>query len=675
MRWKTENMIPACFLLILLAIPCDWAWGDIAPKAPPPSPPLIQRQTLARTKEITTDLEPSEDVSLYSIGQPTDEEQQFVEYINSARADAGAEAQSLMNTDDSDVLGAYSYFSVDLDMMTNQFATLEQHLPPLSINSNLTAAARLHTLDMFNNVFQGHISSTNPPPPNQPGDTLGERLTYQGYNYYLAAENVFSYSRSIFYGHAGFEVDWGFGPDGMQDPPGHRENIHNSSMREIGIGVLWGSNSTSPSNEVGPMLVTQEFGARYNSDPFITGVAFYDLDSNAFYDPGEGIGGLRVDVENSSYYSVTADSGGYSVPVASNGTYTVTFSGPNLTPFVTNLTVSLGENEKLDYVPDYSAPTISGPTNVSALWTNNYLFSALGGAVSHTLRRSELSSTGWVEGAETGTNYVLIESSPGYDPIQSQKKYSGSYAFHLAHPDGNNQNITLLRDIYLPSTNAVLEFQSSLGWASTNQEATVSITLDEGASWLQVYSQVGDDSSGESGFHERRISLADYSGDCIQIRFSYKLSGIYYNQTEADVGWVIDDISVQDSLQVLDMLETSESGGEFNLAVPSSGSYLLQVRGNLPGHIYPYGPGIVIEVDPLLLITDLLDSESGRLEIKYKVLGGNISTSFLQTALQMKNGFTNVPGLVPDQVDTNSYRLLYTPDQGIKNQFFRVLGE
>ena len=42
---------------------------------------------------------PAQDVALYSIGDPTEEEQLFVELINRAREDAGAEALRLANTE------------------------------------------------------------------------------------------------------------------------------------------------------------------------------------------------------------------------------------------------------------------------------------------------------------------------------------------------------------------------------------------------------------------------------------------------------------------------------------------------------------------------------------------------------------------------------------------------
>ena len=92
----------------------------------------------------------------YSIGEPTDEQQLMLELINRARADAMAEAQRLVKIarTDPDLKFVVDYYSINLAEMVKQFSTLEQHLPPLSMNRLLSNAARLHSQDMFNNVFK-----------------------------------------------------------------------------------------------------------------------------------------------------------------------------------------------------------------------------------------------------------------------------------------------------------------------------------------------------------------------------------------------------------------------------------------------------------------------------------------------------------------------------------------
>ncbi len=203
-------------------------------------------------------------------------------------------------------------------MMQTQMNLLPA-LPPLSINPQLTTAARGHTQDMLANGFQDHTGSN--------GSTTLSRISATGYTAgasYTYGENVFAYSYSVFYGHAGLEVDWGgtAASGGMQVPPGHRNNIHYGAFKEVGIGAVNGSN-----RGFGPQIVTQDFGSRGDLLPFITGVVYQDRNGNGRYDAGEGIGGVTVNVANGLYYAVTAASGGYSVPVVAPGAQTVTFSG------------------------------------------------------------------------------------------------------------------------------------------------------------------------------------------------------------------------------------------------------------------------------------------------------------------------------------------------------------
>jgi hypothetical protein len=316
--------------------------------APPPAPPVTSAAPFAiESTESTT-------AQLYSIGDPTNEEQYYLELINRARANPSAEGVRLATTTDSNVLQAYSAFSVNLVLMQSQFV-LTPPAPPLSMNATLVSAARAHSQNMLQNNYQGHSG---------PDGSLTTRLqSYtSGANGWSIGENVYAYSKSVWYGHAGFEVDWGGTAvnGGMQSPPGHRQNIHSTTFREVGIGVVLGSNGGS--GGVGPQLVTQDFGTVGGLLPFVTGVVYRDLNGNGFYDPGEGLGGVTVTVSTTNSYAVTASSGGYSVPVPGDGSYTVTFSGGSVPMNQKNVSVSNGQNVKADYVVTGAGSPTPTPT-------------------------------------------------------------------------------------------------------------------------------------------------------------------------------------------------------------------------------------------------------------------------------------------------------------------------
>jgi uncharacterized protein YkwD len=279
-------------------------------------------------------------------GDPSALEIQSVEFINRARADAAAEAARLRASTDPDVRSAVNYFGVNFNLMDAQFAALPQVLPPLAINGKLLAAARLHSQDMLANNFQGHSSSANPPSPNQAGDDLGDRVTRQNYVYSTLAENVYAYADSVWHAHAGFNIDWGFGTGGMQDPAGHRLAIHNANYREIGVGIVEGSNGGA-----GPMLVTQDFGrAQSGNQPFLTGVTYRDANGNGFYDPGEGLGGVLVTVEGGRYGCVSSTHGAYALPLPGNGEYAVGFELEGYATVTRDFSVQNGWNAKADFL-------------------------------------------------------------------------------------------------------------------------------------------------------------------------------------------------------------------------------------------------------------------------------------------------------------------------------------
>lgn len=320
----------------------------------------------------------------YTIGEPTDLEQLYLEYINRSRADALAEADRMaaLGTSpggDPDVIGAVNFFGINTADIRTQYewainnGHMSQVSQPMAFNEKLITAARFHTEDMFTNAFQQHTSSSNPPAaaPYGAGASSSQRVTSVGYTWSTVGESIFSFADSVIHGHAGFLIDWGnvtntgsaaynpaFANQGMQNPPGHRLSNHNPAFKEIGIGVTEGTNS-SGNVTVGPQLVTQNFAAPGAGGTFITGVAIMDFDDDQFFDAGEGMGQVSVIVDANdaqtlqpTTYGISSASGGYAVPVPGNGNYRVTFIDSKAGQESFTVTVSNDENVKLDWMPE-----------------------------------------------------------------------------------------------------------------------------------------------------------------------------------------------------------------------------------------------------------------------------------------------------------------------------------
>ena len=147
---------------------------------------------------------------------------------------------------------------------------------------------------------------------------------------------------------AGFMVDWGGNAAtfGMQDPAGHRDTIMRGSYREVGIGML---TELDPATQVGPDLVTQDFGSRGEAGSLLGGVAYGDADRNDFYGMGEGRVGLIVQAEDEGASS--GDAGGWTLGTALSGLQTLTLSGAGLSGTMgVRMLLGDGVNAKLDVV-------------------------------------------------------------------------------------------------------------------------------------------------------------------------------------------------------------------------------------------------------------------------------------------------------------------------------------
>ena len=89
--------------------------------------------------------------------------------------------------------------------------------PPLMLNQQLLAAGQSHSDDMAINDFFSHTGSD--------GSSPWQRIQAAGYSYSLAAENI----------AAGYSTPQAV-VQGWMNSPGHRDNILNCALQEIGVG-------------------------------------------------------------------------------------------------------------------------------------------------------------------------------------------------------------------------------------------------------------------------------------------------------------------------------------------------------------------------------------------------------------------------------------------------------
>ena len=114
----------------------------------------------------------------------------------------------------------------DLDDLNDQVVGLinqeriNNGLPALTVQSQLTAAARGHSQDMACNKFFSHTGSD--------GSSFSTRISRAGYSYSAAAENI-----AAGYGDPASVVA------GWMGSQGHKDNMLNPNYTEVGIGYIY----------------------------------------------------------------------------------------------------------------------------------------------------------------------------------------------------------------------------------------------------------------------------------------------------------------------------------------------------------------------------------------------------------------------------------------------------
>lgn len=511
--------------------------------------------------------------TLYNFGNPGAEEQLYIEFINRARANPPAEGARLAATTDPAVLFNYSYYGVNLTTMQSEFNALPA-LPPLAPNAKLMATSRSHSAWMLASGIQDHDEPTN---------TFWDRISDAGYDAWNGGENINAYSINPWHGHAGFEVDWG--PGGMQDGRGHRANIHNSGFNEIGVGVVFGINS-SVTPAIGPQLVTQDFGTQFDELKFGTGVAYYDLNANNFYDLGEGISDLTVNVSGvSTDYCKTAIGGGWVVPVPiTAGNRTVTFSGPYLSQAV-NLTVPASGNAKADLKLAYNPPTITSPSTGTDGTPQNFTFTATGGATGYTWKRSSIAAAP-AENCESTSGITSVKTGT-YAVLNTNIKQQGGSSFHLVNATGANQSLEL-NTVYFGNASPSISFQSRLATSWPSERYKMQVKEEGTVEWQDAYSQTGS-TTGESVFTQRSASLTQLTGKAFRVRFVMNFSaGIYGSAGENGTGWFIDAITFT-NISALSGTVSQSLAGTSAAFTPTTGTHLLSVAPVISGREFPSG--------------------------------------------------------------------------------------
>lgn len=214
-------------------------------------------------------------------------EQYLLELINRARLDPAGEAARL---------------GIDLNSGLSAGTISASAKQVLAPNALLDQAATGHSLWMLETDTFSHTGAG--------GSTPGTRATAAGYNWSLLGENI-SYRGTTGTVNAAAYIEQQH--DDLFRSSGHRQNMLNSSFREVGVSQELGQ-FRSGGTDFNASMLTELFG-KSGSTSFVTGVAYTDKDKDAFYSIGEGRSGVSVNVAGQG--TSTAEAGGYAIAVSS----------------------------------------------------------------------------------------------------------------------------------------------------------------------------------------------------------------------------------------------------------------------------------------------------------------------------------------------------------------------
>ncbi len=291
---------------------------------------------------------------------PTPYEQLMLEMLNRDRADPDA--------------AAVRYGVPDLNDNVSPGSTISNDpKQPLAFHLDIEVAAQYHSFWQIDTDTFSHtgILDTNP----------GERMWIFGYG----DLGTFAWGENI--GWSGIfptlpeveqftrDLQRGLFRDEGQPEAGHRIIMMIPDYKEAGVGV-WEGQFFSGGTNWNAVMVTQDFATKVIDNPLITGVVYYDLDSDNLYTPSEEIFPVVVAaisqttgdifLTTAPFSPLNLPTGGYAISVPADTYTVVAFAGALIDPvFQINVVVTT-ENVKVDLIPPTPLASSSPETSKKA---------------------------------------------------------------------------------------------------------------------------------------------------------------------------------------------------------------------------------------------------------------------------------------------------------------------
>jgi hypothetical protein len=240
------------------------------------------------------------------------------------------------------------------------------------------------------------------------------------------------------------------------------------------------------------------------------------------------------------------------------------------------------------------ALSISGSDALAANQAGTFSIGAVSGATSYQWRTLAVTPFSF-DGAETGAGNFTVTTSGEYSVVANDVAATGGQSFHLAHATPTDQVLQLTKPLVV-GAGASLSFASRLGLSSPAQHALVEASMDDGATWIGLFAQAGQQTGstsdfGETSFSTKSISLAAFANRSLLLRWRYVLdsNSSYYPQTSTGIGWYIDGIQLTGVSAVSSSGTPTEITAASFQASAASGPLVLQARAGMYGYFGEWG--------------------------------------------------------------------------------------
>ncbi len=333
--------------------------------------------------------------------------------------------------------------------------------------------------------------------------------------------------------------------------------------------------------------------------------------------------------------------------------------------------------------PDYIPTTILGPSqpaagvgnSYAAVPPNNTNVTSYNWIVAQ-LESGNISENANDDAAHIGLVNFTISPPPNYLIITNAPDGSTNYCFHLCH-DGTNSYPQLfqLDELLFPAGNAVVSFDSLLGYATTDETARLQVSTDGGMTWRDIFTEAGCDSTGnvqcETSFTHHSVPLSTYAGTAALLRFNYDFQGGSYYDYGDNIGWYIENIVVTNTSQIINQVTNTTASASFTFTPAQTGGYILQAQPVIFTQ-FPLNGGPILQVTavPGIVLSQPVLTNNQVL-LNFTVTGGSATTYHLLQASQLGAAWTtNSSATLTTNVPGSSYR--FTAAKSGAMEFYRI---